>query len=457
MKHLTIVLTITLSLANACAQDDSNQPTLLKIAPASAAASNDLRLLPAAPDLKDGNAAVVLLRMIWEQNMWLQKEWPKLGELAELPHTDPKIADFHFDSFQRQLYRAAMMKDADWNYPLDDEPWGMILLPDVQGLRQIAGRGLKAWIGQQIAKGDLNAAREGILTQLACARHIARTPILINHLVANAHGTMSLDRIELLISQPQSPNLYWALSGLPSTLGPVKEAMAVESRMLEKTLTSLNSGLPPIGDPAWKTVANEFSDYMNMMASEKLSEAAADDLKARLVSVGQKSLEIEFGTPRLQTEKMSEEEIVMRWVLLTTRKFNTQIENAYTLPAPQAIKKLVQLESQIAALDEHIQATASPFSKRPVDSYLAVYGFGRRVRFLQTVEAIRDHLHRTAWRNSGQLPKTLDDIKLPLPIDPFTNKPFDYSVEGNAAVLSMPTIDSIPEDRQQRMTYRLSL
>lgn len=457
MKLLTLFVTTFLLSATALAQDDSEQPVTLKIAPASAAASNDLRLLPAAPDLKDGNAAVVLLRMIWEQNMWLQKEWPKLGELAELPHTDPKIAEFRFDSFQRQLYRAAIMKDADWNYPLGDEPWGMILLPDVQGLRQIAGRGLKAWVGQQIAKGDLDAAREGILTQLACARHIARTPILINHLVANANGKMGLDRVELLIQQPESPNLFWALSGLPESLGPVEDAMALETRMLEKTLTSLKDGLPPLGDPRWKTVAKEFSEYMNMMTSEKLSEDAANELKQRLVSIGQKSLETEFGAPRLQTENMSQEEIVMRWVLLTTRKFNTQIENAYTLPAPQAIKRLMQLEADIKVLDERVQATAFPFVKQPVGSYLALYGFGRRVRFLQTVEAIRDHLHHTALKGGGKLPRTLEEIRLPLPLDPFTNKAFDYSVEENTAVLSMPLIKGIPKDRQQTMTYRLSL
>ena len=41
----------------------------LTVTPAeSPAPSHALRLLPTAPELKDGNAAVVMLRMIWEQH-----------------------------------------------------------------------------------------------------------------------------------------------------------------------------------------------------------------------------------------------------------------------------------------------------------------------------------------------------------------------------------------------------
>ncbi|MEL6110840.1 MAG: hypothetical protein AAFU85_32950, partial [Planctomycetota bacterium] len=272
MKRLiSILLTSAVSALPAVAQDSKVETITLQVAPATAKDSNALRLLPATPDLKDGNASVVMLRMIWEQTMWMQKVWPKLGEVAELPHDDPRVAEIPFDGFQRQLYRAAMMRHADWEYPIDSEPLATILLPDVQGFRNLAGRGMHIWTGQQIAKGNLHGAREGILTQFACARHIAQTPFLVTHLVANAISQMGLDRIELLIQQPDAPNLYWALAGLPKSIGPVKDAIELESRALIKSLPSFGDGVPATGDSKWQSAADEFVTFMNLSNPRQLT------------------------------------------------------------------------------------------------------------------------------------------------------------------------------------------
>lgn len=99
------------------------------------------RLLPADPDL-NGNAPVVLLRMPWEQQGWMQTWLPRLEELARLPPGDPDVAEFPFDRFAHEMGRAASMSTADWAYPLEDEPAGSIPLPDLQGLRNFIGRGM---------------------------------------------------------------------------------------------------------------------------------------------------------------------------------------------------------------------------------------------------------------------------------------------------------------------------
>ena len=66
--------------------------------------------------------------------------------------------------------------------------------------------------------GELDTAREGILVGLANGRHLAQTPFYINQLVALSIHQVMLDRTAELISQPDSPNLYWALSTLPDSL-----------------------------------------------------------------------------------------------------------------------------------------------------------------------------------------------------------------------------------------------
>jgi hypothetical protein len=78
-------------------------------------------LLPEAPDLKPGNAAVVLLRMPWAQRTWMEEWSPKLFELLELPPGDPRVGEFPFDRFAAEMRRAAFMRNADWAYPLEDE------------------------------------------------------------------------------------------------------------------------------------------------------------------------------------------------------------------------------------------------------------------------------------------------------------------------------------------------
>jgi hypothetical protein len=55
----------------------------------------------------------------------------------------------------------------------------------------------------------------------------------------------------------------------------------------------------------------------------------------------------------------------------------------------------------------------------------------QRIALLRHVEAIRMY----AAEHKGQLPEKLSDISLPLPIDPYSGKPFRYALEGGIAHL----------------------
>jgi hypothetical protein len=55
----------------------------------------------------------------------------------------------------------------------------------------------------------------------------------------------------------------------------------------------------------------------------------------------------------------------------------------------------------------------------------------QRIALLRCVEALRIY----AAEQDGKLPAKLDDIPLPLPVDPATGKPFAYKVEGKTAHL----------------------
>jgi len=51
--------------------------------------------------------------------------------------------------------------------------------------------------------------------------------------------------------------------------------------------------------------------------------------------------------------------------------------------------------------------------------------------------------------NDGKLPESLDDLPVPVPLEPFTGKPLDYQYHDNYAVLT--------GHKRQSMQYRLVL
>jgi hypothetical protein len=55
----------------------------------------------------------------------------------------------------------------------------------------------------------------------------------------------------------------------------------------------------------------------------------------------------------------------------------------------------------------------------------------QQLAMVQTVEAIRMY----GAANGGKLPKRLDDLPVPAPLEPFTGQPLDYQYHGDHAVL----------------------
>lgn len=422
----------------------------LSLSPQRAEDGASYRLLPAAPELKEGNAAVVMLRMIWEQQPFLLNTAREIRELMELPYDDPKVREFQFGHFKSVLQRAAYMEDAEWHYPLEEIPMSMILLPDVQGLRDILGRGMSLWTRQQIAAGDHLAAIQAMRVQLACVRHVTQTPFVVVQLVGASMADMTLDNLESLISQPETPNLYWALAVLPQHLSDYRDTLQWDAVMLERSLPSLHPRPPALTDrEAWEEVAVEFGKFLeDGLGRGEDSEA----LLERAYGIARKYLieEQEFRPETL--EKMGREAVVMRWILATNQTLHQRTETAYALPSPLAIKKLQDIEADIDELVEATDAASPPYTMQRVEVYLSLHRFNRRVKFLQAVEAIRDYAAR-----NGRLPQRLDDVPLYVPRDPLTELPFEYeySAEDESATLRIPLIPGVAGQKQR--IYELTL
>src|SRR5580692_8980770 len=198
------------------------------------------RLMPAEYELHEGNAAPILLRLPWEQTQYFANEVPKLSEYLDLPLNSPKFQVNEVFPFFRRIKSAAYRKTADWQYPIGDQPFGEIVLSDLQGGRVVVGYGLSAWIRQRLAQGKVDQAREGIRVGLAVSRHYGRTPFVVTQLVCSAVDSILLARVGELISQPDSPNLYWALTQLPRPLIDLRPSIELEQRFLQMTIPGLD-------------------------------------------------------------------------------------------------------------------------------------------------------------------------------------------------------------------------
>jgi hypothetical protein len=71
----------------------------------------------------------------------------------------------------------------------------------------------------------------------------------------------------------------------------------------------------------------------------------------------------------------------------------------------------------------------------------------QRIALLRHVEALRMY----AADNDGKLPTKLDEVKVPLPVDPVTGKPFLYEVSGGTALIK----GSPPKGEEQNAAYNV--
>jgi len=411
------------------------------------------RLLPADPDLKPGNAAVVL-NGLFAERLGVVLSWREnSNEVAVLPVGDPRIAAFSVESMIPDMIRAGRIRDADWNHPFRDD-LANVYLGDMQTARMMVSYKLTIWIKQKLAEHDLAAAEEGIRTQLACARHIGDTPFLLTGLYAQSAGRLALDNLEYLISEPGCPNYRWSLSVLPPLLFDSTSALEWQARHLTLSLPTAKNGLPAVDDVrSWQHISSEYFDFVgdpkNPLAVDQRAE-----LIARLAPFGREELVRLEIVSADAADTLSPEAAVMRWLLPHFVEIGRRATSAWSLPPNDAVRKLQAIDRDGADFESRFDGW-SMFGSNNLHSYLLARSFSRRTAMLETVESLRHH----AATHDGELPVTLADLEYAARRDPVAGLPFTY-VRGDkptTASLSMPDIPGLPDDSQQRRTYTIEM
>jgi hypothetical protein len=364
-----------------------------------------------------------------------------LPELREMQPGNP-IPNYTKCLIERDFTRQtslgqAALRQADRAARLDNPDWGIldrlkrdgfsVILPDVQGMRELA-LGLQERFRREHASGRIGDALETAKTMFAMARHLGEHPTLIGDLVGISVANVAIGPLEELLEHRDCPNLYWALTDLPEPLVPVSAGVAGQRAADASELGALDDRGPMTGKEIEGFLAHverlATGDTPRRPEDSARRWVAARAKDPKLVGAARKRL-ADYGIPADRSAGFPPEQVVL---LDSKREYEMRRDElAKLMPLPHW-----QIDARTTA--------GTPAAERALfDDFLpailrvrqAQARLDQRVALLRHVEALRMY----AAEHGGSLPDKLSEITVPLPVDPFTGKPFRYERRGDTAVI----------------------
>ncbi len=428
------------------------------------------RLYPAFPDLKDGDAVPIYLRLVHERNdetrrLWREQPatWNKLP-LDRLPVAEVRKFLRQNSYMMKQLELGARRKTAEWNYTLDaGDPIG-ILLPDAQMMRTY-GAILVSQARLEIAEADYPGAAHTFQTGFRFSRQITEGPFLINGLVGIAVASLFSDALLDWIDRPDAPNLYWALTALPRPLINLRHEFELERRMVELEFPELADLQRERTPEEWDARLKRFRIRFARLREHDLTGPGAIQIPLSDRGPGDpaaKSPELpaarNFLVEHLQlaperVQAMPPAQVLLLYLEGVNDEIQDDCYKGMYLPAWQAFAGLEAAQKRLKTIAPSEANGVTLYMTAAVNKVvIAQNRLDRRLAALRAIEAIRLY----AAAHNGQLPDRLSAVtEVPVPNDPGTGKPFDYHREEQGATLIAPSLPvSAP---QTGLRYRLKM
>jgi hypothetical protein len=471
---LVLFLTAAPAWAQAPATDTPDAETIrLTLRPAAAPVpALKYHLLPELRDIRTGNSVVLYYRAFspeWASAFRLPAVSKALDSWTEDMRRLPP-ADLHF------LEGAAVLKEMDLGARRSYCEWDMVdrirkegiglLLPDVQSLR-LYGSLLSARARFEMAEGKFDRAVYTLQTGFKLGHDVGDAPTLIQSLVGIALTTNMLVQTEELIQTPGSPNLYWALTQLPSPYVSLRKGYEGEQLLLDAYLPELREML----------VSGKFRP-MSQGEIQALAERVGHQLEefqltprhynweARLAWAALAAQSYPQAKRWLHTQGLNDQQIEAMPVLQTSLLFELynydrlfdEFRKWGTLPyrqaAPGQARAEMDLKRNKAAGPSTGTVLATLLLPAVQKVQLASVRLDRRIAALRCIEAVRMY----AADHGGKLPARLGDItEVPVPADPLTGRPFEYTTAGNQATLFLPPPAGETPGPHNTLRYQLTL
>jgi len=420
-------------------------------------------LLPTLTEQKPGNS--ILMYYLAQQLI------PDIGDAAEIDKRKKQIAkyldmpleelpvekvreflEYYYRIVLKQVEIGAMREDADWGLPFEE---GMaMIIPTMSDFRDMA-RLLALRARVEIAQGRFDQAIHTIKVGMAMGRHVAEDPILITAMVGIAMENLMLDRVQELIGHG-GPNMYWALAELPEPLVDVRRGFDYERQWLMRE-PELRKALAGPMTPAEGTALLRWMVELYSLAMSTGEEPPGRRgivqaaLAVRFYGIGKRML-IEDGRSRQEVEAMPVGQVAVLYLLNDYLHWRDELFKWFSMPYWQARPGLQRSEKAfqewqgIGGMFNPLTALLPSFGR----AYLMQAKLDRARAALQTIESIRSHAAR-----HGQVPKTLDDLELPVPIDPVVGKQFQYEPGDQSFTLIGPASEG--EQAKEGVRYEVHL
>jgi hypothetical protein len=405
-------------------------PLTVQSAPAPKPALRYL-LLPELRELNPGNPIQSYLKCLTEQHKFFfdKQAFGRRQQLLAMPLEELPAQELTEESHVAlgMLDSAARLDNPDWQILLRAKSDGIgLLLPDVQGMRTLA-RALRVRFRAEVANCRFSDALRSAKTMFAMSRHLGEHPTLIGDLVGIAIASLAVSTLDDMLQQPGCPNLYWALSNLPTPFIPLDRGMDGERLCVLSELRNLDESAPMTADqlqrfiaPLEKGLADDLPvkeggvrGWLDARTNDAAKLAAA---RHRLVDCGfDAQLVLRFPADQviLLDEKREYEvrrDDLMKFANLPAWQFDAVVPRNKPAEAPALFGALVPALANVCRAQARLD---------------------QRIALLRHVEALRLY----AAEHNGTLPAKLSEISVPLPPDPFTGKPFRYELSGGTAHL----------------------
>lgn len=445
-----------------------------------------LRLIADDFDRRDGNSALFYLKamgffeqqnaharlMEYKQEASRKAEQQKL-EYNQVPpnvwlETEPgelPIAEVNeylqLTSFQPWfLSEAARLRGFSLDRNMQDikQPIAY-LLPEIQSFREMARtQSLRCRLA--VAENRIEDAVTILGQQFAMANHLSQDEFVVSALVAAAVSQIAWGDALHCVQHPEAPNLYWALASLPDPLIDMQRAYSYERQFLYEQLKVLREvDEEPKSNGYWQDFVDRLLPQLEGLAIEGIEVGDLNDPALQRMQVVAFIAAAYPGAKRylIEDRRMDSQTVeaypTAQVVFLAMRQFYDETRDDYFkwryTPYSDANRnaQFAELDDVLRAKSERLGLAASPASQF-VPAINAIMTAQQRVQMtlamLQTIEAIRAY----AVEYDGKLPRSLADLKLPSPNDPFTGQAIDYEFNGASAVLSA---------RSSYLRYRLRL
>jgi hypothetical protein len=388
------------------------------------------QLLPEVRELSPGNPVQWYVRCFAEQRYFFFR---KDAVAARAKYRSMPLAELPVKELRE--YGGNALTQADWGARLDTPDWGVLQrvqtegtdlkLPELDPLWVLA-TALQVRFRGEIADGRFDDAIRTAKTLFAFARHLGEYPASAGNLLGVAVALLALDTLEEMVQQPGCPNLYWALTDLPCPLVDLRKGIQGDRVLAAAELRGLRDDRPMTEDELHEFVSR-LSGRLGFLREQvgrspgdfrvRLGERVKD---ADRVGAARDRL-VGAGCSRDLVEKFPPIQVI----LLDEKR-------DYEERRDEEMKLLALPPWQIDALPRsEAGGLFTELMPRVIEARRLQARVEQRIGLLRDVEALRMY----AAAHDGRLPAKLADVGVPLPLDPFTGKPFEYAVDGATARL----------------------